>query len=205
MTALTDAIDAATSDPSLRLALRLGALLEGGSLSGPWAPGDQGTSFGPYQIHLPAHPDMTQAGAEDPATAVLYMLPAYEAARRQVGDITAAADPALAAAQLVYLAERPAQMYPTSRIRAAWAQLADGGGAPAPGGTAPPMPGGTVPGLTPVGLPNPLDALAPLWAALTDRGTQVRIVLVLVGLALAVGGAVLALSAPAGAAVGALA
>lgn len=39
------------------------ALAESGGRSD--AVGDQGTSFGPWQIHLPAHPDVTQACAMD--------------------------------------------------------------------------------------------------------------------------------------------
>ena len=132
MSAVADAIAGVTRDARVAEAMGLGALLEGGSLDGPWAPGDQGTSFGPWQIHLPAHPDMTRALAEDPRLAALYMLPSYTHAVAAVPDALWRSDPMAAAARAAYLAERPAAMYPPARVAAAWATLT-GGGAPSPG------------------------------------------------------------------------
>src|SRR6266567_3344693 len=62
-TAVGAAVYAATPNQNTRIAMILGALLEGGSLNGPWAVGDNGTSFGPWQIHLPAHPGVSAAQA----------------------------------------------------------------------------------------------------------------------------------------------
>lgn len=39
----------------------------------PKAVGDHGTSYGLAQIHLPAHPDITKAQAEDPKYAIHFM------------------------------------------------------------------------------------------------------------------------------------
>lgn len=129
MTAVGDAISRVTSDSRIATAMLLGALLEGGSLDGPWPPGDQGTSFGPWQIHLPAHPTVSQRAAEDPLSAALVMLPEYAAAVAQVPTSAWATSPMDAAARAVYLAERPAQMYPAARVAAAWAKLGLAGAA----------------------------------------------------------------------------
>lgn len=142
MSAVQSAVASVTGDSRVATAMLLGALLEGGSWDGPWAPGDQGTSFGPWQIHLPAHPGMTQADAENPVAAALFMLPEYT---RAVSNVPAAlwqSSPMQAAAQAVYLAERPAQMYPTARVAAAWAAMQ--GVTALPGGTTDgqPLPGG---------------------------------------------------------------
>lgn len=37
------------------------------------AVGDEGTSFGIAQIHLPAHPDITEAESDDPSFAIAFM------------------------------------------------------------------------------------------------------------------------------------
>lgn len=39
----------------------------------PDAVGDQGTSFGLVQIHLPAHPDISESEADDPDFALSFM------------------------------------------------------------------------------------------------------------------------------------
>jgi len=108
------------SDPRVELAMKLGAMLEGGRWQAPWPVGDSGTSFGPFQIHLPAHPGVTRAEAEDPAFAVRYMLPEYQAAVKQITDESWARDPKNAAALAAFKAERPEVMYPQARIDAAY-------------------------------------------------------------------------------------
>lgn len=152
MSAVSAAVSALTGDSRVATAMLLGALLEGGSLNGPWPPGDQGTSFGPWQIHLPAHPGVTQADAENPLTAALLMLPEYTSAVQSIPAANWQSDPMGSAAEAVYLAERPAAMYPPARVAAAWAALKGGGSLPADGGGAP---GGT--GVAPVGFPTPGD------------------------------------------------
>lgn len=106
---VVNAIMAATGDARLQAAMLMGSKLESG-----WNPssvGDQGTSFGPFQIHLPAHPGVTAAEAENPSWAVNYMMPAYEAGVAKVSDALWQSDPAQAAATAAYYAERPAKMY----------------------------------------------------------------------------------------------
>ena len=107
--AVVDAILAATQNGQLRAALLMGSKLESGWRTG--AVGDNGTSFGPFQIHLPAHPGVTASEAEDPSWAVNYMLPAYEAGVAKVPASLWSGDPAKAAATAAYYAERPAKMY----------------------------------------------------------------------------------------------
>lgn len=120
-------IYARTGDPRVRLSMLVGALLEGGTLVGPFPPGDHGTSFGPFQIHLPAHPGVSRAEAENPAFAVAYMLPAYVHGVARVYPGAWAADPGNAAATAAFYAERPAHMYPASRVDSAMNTLRAGG------------------------------------------------------------------------------
>lgn len=112
-----DQVFNATSNAHVRLAMLLGAQLEGGSLGGPgsFGVGDQGTSFGPFQIHLPAHPGVSAAQASDPTFAVKYMEPAYAAAAAQVPASLWQTSPENAAEQTAFIAERPAQDYFASR------------------------------------------------------------------------------------------
>lgn len=196
-TALEAAIDSATADPHLRVALRLGALLEGGSYAGPWSVGDQGTSYGPYQIHLTAHPDITAAQANDPTQAVLYMLPEYEAALLRVPASAWEQDPSIAAAQVVYYAERPAAMYPAARIRAAWAQLTGAAPTSDSGGGASGPPSGTVTGGAAPASGGAFDWLPGLVSGIGTHGIPARAALVAVGIALIIGGVMLAVKGPA--------
>lgn len=112
-----------TQDPRVRQAMLMGALLEGGNLNGGWSAGDSGTSWGPWQIHGPAHPDITQQQAEDPTAAAAYMAPAYAQAVERIPPALWQSNPTGAAAMAAYLAERPAYMYPPERIVSAAAQL----------------------------------------------------------------------------------
>lgn len=128
---VVDAILAKTSDQKMRWALLMGSKLESG-----WnqsAVGDNNTSFGPFQIHLPAHPGVTKAQAEDPTWAVNYMFGSYQSGVNQVPAAQWALNPATAAATAAYYAERPAVMYPSDRVSSAWsavqsAALGDGSG-----------------------------------------------------------------------------
>lgn len=99
-----DAILAATQDSHVRQAMALGADLE--SSLNPGDVGDQGTSFGPFQIHLPAHPGVTKEQAEDPTFATKFMLPAYTTAAQAQGNLWNS-NPELAAERTAFAAERP--------------------------------------------------------------------------------------------------
>ena len=113
--AVGKAVYAATNNAGIRTAMIMGAILEGG-LNPPYGVGDGGTSFGPFQIHLPAHPGVTRAEAENTAFAVKYMLPAYSATT--LGGALGLAK--MGAASAAFRAERPKNMYPSSRVDAAW-------------------------------------------------------------------------------------
>lgn len=125
-TPLEQAIDSASGgDWRLMLSMRLGALLEGGSLTGPWPSGDQGRSHGPFQIFSAVH-DVTYEQANDPTFAVGYMLDSYRAGvarveRERPGLFTS--DPAAAAALAAYYAEKPREMYPAERVAAKFSTL----------------------------------------------------------------------------------
>jgi hypothetical protein len=133
--AVVQAILAATSNPQIQAAMLLGSRMESG-----WsttAVGDQGTSFGPFQIHLPAHPGVSQAEAENATWAVNYMLPAYTNGVSQVPSTLWSGNPALAAATAAYHAERPLNMYAASAYDSDWTyvQQALGGTSVATGGS----------------------------------------------------------------------
>lgn len=147
MNAVTDSIMSHTSDPNVRAAMLMGSYLESGW--NPGSVGDNGSSFGPFQIHLPAHPGVTAQQAEDPQFAVAFMLPAYQNGVSQVSSSLWQTAPALAAATAAYKAERPLVMYPASRYNAAWPNViqvlggnttlgGSGTGSTAPGNTATP-------------------------------------------------------------------
>lgn len=123
-----DAINAGASNARVRLAMLMGSKLESGW--NPSAVGDGGTSYGIFQIHLPAHPGVTADQAKDPTFAVHFMAGAYEAGVNRVDAALWNSDPALAAATAAFYAERPKVMYPTDRVRAAWSPVntAWGGG-----------------------------------------------------------------------------
>lgn len=114
------AINSVTTDPVLRQAMALGSWMEGG-----WGPtygvGDHGHSFGPFQIYLVAHPDVTAAQASDPNFAARYMLPAYTNALNTVrAQQQVSTGDANSLAQVAFHAERPKVMYPSSRVAAAF-------------------------------------------------------------------------------------
>lgn len=118
MNAMTDAILSVTNDTRTRLAMLVGSYMESGW--NPGSVGDQGTSFGGFQIHLPAHPGVTAQEAEDPTFAAKYMLGAYQNGVSQVSPSLWSSNPAQAAATAAYYAERPLNMYPASSYTAGY-------------------------------------------------------------------------------------
>lgn len=102
-----------TKNLRLREALLLGSSLEGG-WNPPFPVGDQGTSFGPYQMHeggdLTAF-GLTPAQAENARIATKYMLPVYASAVNQISDNEWQNNPEQAAEQAAFIAEQPAQDY----------------------------------------------------------------------------------------------
>jgi hypothetical protein len=127
--AVVDAINAAVSDQRTRLAMLMGSYLESGW--NPGAVGDNGTSFGPFQMHIGGA--LTSSGlspeqAKNPELATRAMLGEYQGAVNKVSDSLWNSNPRQAAALAAYYAERPAQMYPTARINEAWRAISGGGG-----------------------------------------------------------------------------
>lgn len=118
LNAVAAAILAATTDAKLRAAMLMGSRLESGQNVN--AVGDNGSSFGPFQIHLPAHPGVSAAEAQNPQWAVHYMLPSYQAGVARVPATLWASDPAQAAATAAFYAERPAKMYSAANYNADW-------------------------------------------------------------------------------------
>lgn len=153
--AVIEAIKNATSDPHVRAAMMMGAGLESSWSTG--AVGDSGKSWGPYQIYSVAHPGVSRAQASDPVWATNYMLPSYVQGVNKVTPSLWQSNPSLAAATAAYYAERPKNMYPSSRITAKWPTVA---AALAGQAYDTPTSGG---GVTTAGNPlegtNPLDAI----------------------------------------------
>lgn len=108
------AVTAATTDWRVRLAMLTGSKLEDGW--GPqFSPGDDDTSFGPFQMHeggaldsLPGSLSQKIAEAEDPVTAVAAMLGSYQGAVAAIDPSLWSTDPEQAAEEAAALAERPA-------------------------------------------------------------------------------------------------
>lgn len=116
-----DAINRGASNARVRLAMFMGGMLESGL--NPNAVGDNGRSFGIFQIYLNAHPDVTSTQAKDPDFAVRYMLPAYTNGVNKVSASMWNANPMMAAATAAYYAERPKVMYPSNRINNVWSTV----------------------------------------------------------------------------------
>lgn len=148
------AILGATNDAHVRAAMLMGAQLESGMSTS--AVGDNGKSFGPYQIYTVAHPNVSPSQAKDPGWATAFMLPAYQAGVNKVAPSLWTSDPAKAAATAAYYAERPKVMYPDSRVRAAWPTVQDALNGqtigPTTGGT-----GGIVQASDPLGIGQSVD------------------------------------------------
>lgn len=155
--AVVDAIRAHAGSNRVILAMLMGAWLESGWRAS--AVGDNGSSYGPYQIHLPAHPGVSAAEAQDPVFATKYMLKSYQAGVNRVDAAEWNANPAMAAAKAAFYAERPAQMYPTSRINAAWpeVQKAAGGGSIGAGTDS----------VANVSIPSPAEMFDTIWTKIT--------------------------------------
>lgn len=116
--AVVDAIFGATKDARVRMAMVMGGMLESGLRTD--RVGDSGHSFGPFQIYLVAHPNVTAAQAKDPVWASKFMLPAYMNGVSKVPDALWQANPAKAAATAAYYAEHPKVMYGDKAISAGW-------------------------------------------------------------------------------------
>src|SRR5215472_11459925 len=102
-----------TKNQRLRESMLLGSSLEGG-WQAPYPVGDQGTSFGPYQMHeggALSQFGLTPRQAENANTATKYMLPSYSNAVNQISDQEWQNNPEQAAEQAAVIAESPAQDY----------------------------------------------------------------------------------------------
>lgn len=130
------AIMQVTNDPRIREAMMVGSYLE--TTWDPTSVGDQGTSFGPFQMHIGG--ELTAQGgtpsqAQDPVWAAQHMLASYTRGVNRVSASLWQSDPARAAEQAAVFAEVPAQDYyatqGASRVSQAWAatQKALGGSA----------------------------------------------------------------------------
>lgn len=120
-TPFTQQVISQVSDPHVRLAMLTGAALEGGTY-GPGSSigvGDNGHSFGYFQINLPYHPGVTGAKARDPQFAVNYMKGAYTAAAAQIPASLWQSNPEQAAEETAVKAERPAKSYYAARGQSA--------------------------------------------------------------------------------------
>jgi hypothetical protein len=153
MPPVVTAVENATADADTRLAMLMGSYLEGG-----WGPtygvGDNGTSFGPFQMHeggalgsLPGSLNQQIAEAENPSTAVAAMLSRYQAAVASVGAALFQSNPAQAGEEAAAIAEAPNaeggaqdQAYYTQGRPVAAAYLA---ASAALNGAPPPAPGST--------------------------------------------------------------
>ncbi|MER5542477.1 hypothetical protein ABT072_08460 [Streptomyces sp. NPDC002589] len=160
---MVQAILDATSDPRVRESMLLGSRLE--SSWNPSSVGDQGTSFGPFQIHLPAHPGVTADQAQNPAWATRYMLSAYQRGAAAQPDSLWRTNPEQAAEQAAVAAEAPAQSYYAAEgaqsVNAAWRATvgALGGHAPAAGDASAQNAGWG--NLNPFNKDSPLNPLSP--------------------------------------------
>ncbi len=193
---VTPAVQSASTNDRVRLSMELGALLESGSLSGPFGVGDQGHSYGPFQINLPYHPGVTAAQAIDPSFAASYMEAAYEAAVNSIPDALWKSNPEQAAEQAAVIAERPAVDYYSSHgvaaVDAAYGQAIQSlGFASFGGGGSSPLdiPGqvvgavGSLPGVSTVtDLLNPANWLEDAVKAFITSGIVLRAVLMGSGL-----------------------
>jgi hypothetical protein len=122
---VVDAILNGTTNVEVRDAMLVGSYLESGW--SPTAVGDQGTSFGPFQMHIGGA--LTAAGgtpadAENPTWAVQNMLAAYEQGVQSVDASLWSSNPELASEEAAVAAERPTESYIASqgqsRVDAAW-------------------------------------------------------------------------------------
>ena len=133
---LEKAIDRhAAGDTEVALSMRIGALLESGSLDGGWGVGDSGQSYGPFQIHQKGNNyAISVEDSLNPDKATAFMVGRYRAARDQVktryGQDIFQQDPQKAARLTAGYAEKtamwgqnPDNPYPIDRAGWAWSQL----------------------------------------------------------------------------------
>lgn len=107
------AIMQTTTNLRTREAMMVGSHLEGGWYP-PFPVGDQGTSFGPYQMHIGGKLTslgFTPAQAEDPVKATKGMLSSYVDAVNQISEQLWTSNPEKAAEESAFIAEGPAQDY----------------------------------------------------------------------------------------------
>jgi len=135
-TPLLQAIEDQTTDSEdyLRRCLVMGYMLEGGTATGPWKPGDGGRSRGPYQIKTWIEDDPNWRGhplsieeAEDPATAVAYALKyAWDPVHQVMAGLNyrGLAQQYSNPVDVVFSAERPATYYAKARQLAGYAEIA---------------------------------------------------------------------------------
>jgi len=121
---LDEILRQAAGNVPLQKALVAGAMMEGGSLEGPWPPGDNGWSRGPFQIKywspgrhptFNGHP-LTIEQAEDPKTAVAYAITGLEYWKHSDQYPN---DPI----RVAFLSERPAHMYNLEQQLKAWKKI----------------------------------------------------------------------------------
>jgi cell wall-associated NlpC family hydrolase len=122
-------------DPQLAQALKLAVQLESGGRAD--AVGDQGQSYGFYQIYQPAHGrNITPEQSRDPRQATRYRLAEFRQAKDRVTRERPGlweSDPMSAAALTAFYAQRPAQMYGAANVQNAWQTVQQRQAAPPPG------------------------------------------------------------------------
>lgn len=125
------AIMQTTTNLRTRESMMVGSHLEGGWYP-PFPVGDQGTSFGPYQMHeggALTSSGLSPAQAEDPVRATKAMIGAYEGAVNQISEQLWSSNPEKAAEEAAFLAEQPAQDYYASQgsgaVNSAWTDTQD--------------------------------------------------------------------------------
>lgn len=125
------AIMQTTTNLRTRESMMVGSHMEGGWYP-PFPVGDQGTSFGPYQMHVGGAltaSGLSPAQAENPTKATKAMLGAYKAAVNQITEQLWTSNPEKAAEEAAFLAEKPAVDYYSSQgasaVDSAWSDTQD--------------------------------------------------------------------------------
>lgn len=120
-----------TTNLRTREAMMVGSHLEGGWYP-PFAVGDNGTSFGPYQMHeggALTSSGLTPSQAENPVKATKAMFGSYTNAVNQISETLWSSNPEKAAEESAFLAESPAVDYYSSQgagaVDSAWNDTQD--------------------------------------------------------------------------------
>lgn len=120
-----------TKNLRTRESMMVGSHLEGGWYP-PFPVGDQGTSFGPYQMHeggALTSLGLTPSQAEDPVRATKAMLGSYTSAVNQISEQLWSSNPERAAEESAFIAEAPAVDYYSSQgagaVDSAWTDTQD--------------------------------------------------------------------------------